>query len=370
MDKHSVRAAGLIYGPQSHHLDHLATICILMQIPLLLTDEELARSAKKHYPHLIVKLYEELSAPEQIGHAFDLLFYSMPRILFDEIFFFSQKLASKVIHTIWCPHGNSDKGNNSLFMEALQKEKVALVYGKQMVDFLIRKEVLQKLKAYVITGNLRYSLYRKNRNFFTSLIEETVERKCEKGLRTLFFAPTWQDYENSSSFFEAAPLLLERLPDHYTLLIKLHPNLIVKNEEEIQKIREKYEGKKNVLFLTDFPPVYPLLDYVDIYIGDSSSIGYDFLTFNKPMFFLNQNKRNPAKDLGAYLYKCGTIIEKEAYGHIYEIIDQALPTDTPLFSQVRKEVYEETFGKEKEWKSLKEEILNTYSFFDEGLDFL
>src|SRR5207244_888854 len=115
--------------------------------------------------------------------------------------------------------------------------------------------------------------------------------------------------------------------------IKLHPNLVEKNKIEVQKLIWQYEKKKNIQFLLDFSPIYPLLNFVDLYIGDASSIGYDFLSFDKPMFFLNQNK------LSTYLFQCGIVIAPEKYSDIYSIIDQTMHQN---FSAIRKQVYEET----------------------------
>ncbi len=350
-----MKAAGLIYGPQAHYLDHLAPICHLLEIPLIVTEERLQVCAQKFYPRLKVKLLDYIHAPEQIVKNFDLIFYSMPRPLFDEVFFFAQQFMRKKLHTIWCPHGNSDKGRHSVFMEALKEEEAALVYGKRIIDFLIEKGAFNQLKGYVITGNYRDAFYRKEKAFFDSLIN------FKPGVRNILYAPTWQDYEKSSSFFAACPILLKELPKNHTLIIKLHPNLVLENEIEVQNLIWKYEGKENIHFLIDFPPVYPILDFVDLYIGDTSSIGYDFLTFNKPMFFLNQNQ------LGSYLYRCGIVIDPPDYEEIYSIIEKNIELD---FSKARKEVYEETFGKEKSLDLVKQEILKLYELFSNDLSFL
>ena len=44
------KSAGLIYGKLAHHLDHIAPLCSLMQIPLIVTEEEIARAARQFYP--------------------------------------------------------------------------------------------------------------------------------------------------------------------------------------------------------------------------------------------------------------------------------------------------------------------------------
>lgn len=361
----SYRSAGLLYGPEAHHLDHLAIICHLMHIPLIVTDEEIAEQASKYYPSVKTILVNTMKIGNHIVDHYEVIFYAMPRILFEEIFFFAQQLRRKRVHTIWCPHGNSDKGHASFFMEALEQEEVALVYGPKMIDFFIRKGVFHQLKAHLAIGNLRYSYYRKHKPFYDDLIEREITRRLPEALKTLLYAPTWQDSENSSSFFDAAPHLIEQLPDNCNLIIKLHPNLRHQSSGEVERLLLKYEGISQLLFLTDFPPVYPLLNLVDVYIGDMSSIGYDFLIFNKPMFFLNQNGRDPESDPGLYLYRCGVEVKREEYPQFYSIMEKHLTSDTRQFTPIRKEVYNYTFAKERNPEELRQEILNTFSLFSE-----
>ncbi len=364
------KAAGLIYGPEAHHLDHLAILCHIMRIPLIVTEENLADQARTYYPPLEIVLLDYLQIAESLVAQFDIVFYCMPRVLFDEVFFFAQKFLRKRLHTIWCPHGNSDKGHASSLMEALDQEEVALVYGKKMIEFLIRKHVFEQLKAHVVMGNFRYGFYKTHRDFYGPLVRRKIIQRLPQADQTLLFAPTWQDNENSSSFFDACPALVEKLPENNNLIVKLHPNLILQEEFKTERLIEKYEERPNVLFLTHFPPIYPLLDIVDIYIGDMSSIGYDFLVFDKPLFFLNQNRRDAQHDPGLYLYRCGTEILPEDYPRIHAIIAESLATDHRTFSRLRKEVYDYTFATEKNADALREEIIGTYAnFAKDELDF-
>lgn len=173
--------AGLIYGPELHHLDHLAPLCAFLHIPLVVTDERIAELARLYYPGIDVRLCDYMAVAEFFVSHFDLVFYSMPRDLFDEIFFFAQKLLQKRIHAIWCPHGNSDKGNSIVYMEALKKEEAALVYGKQMIEFMRRKEVFDQLKGHVVTGNYRYQFYLDNRAFYDAIAERDPAEAAESG---------------------------------------------------------------------------------------------------------------------------------------------------------------------------------------------
>ncbi len=364
------RPAGLIYGPEYHHLDHLAPLCLMMGVPLIVTEENLAEQARRYYPGLVVVNVDYMSAPEHLVSHFDLVFYSMPRDLFDEIFFFAQKLSQKRIHTIWCPHGNSDKGNGVFYMEALKKEEAALVYGKQMIEYLKRKFVFDQLKGHAVTGNFRYQFYLTRKSFYDTVAEKEILRRLPRAEKTLLYTPTWQDYERSSSFLDATVPLIEKLPEKHNLIIKLHPNLHLQDEFQIEELMEKYQDKKNVLFLVDFPPIYPLLNVADVYIGDMSSIGYDFLAFDRPMFFLNQNTRNPKSDHGLYLFRSGIEIKPEQYPDIHQIIDHYFHYELRNFSEIRQEVYAYAFGHTRPLEQVKSEISGLYALFeDQDLNF-
>ena len=364
------QSAGLIYGPELHHLDHLGPLCSFMHIPLIVTEEKIFALAKRYYPDLDIVLFDYLAVAEYLVSHFDIVFYSMPRAIFDEVFFFAQKLLQKRLRAIWCPHGNSDKGEPIFYLEALKNEEAALLYGKQMMDFFKRKGVFDQLKGSVITGNFREQFYLKHKTFYDSIVKKEILAKLPSSKRTLLYAPTWRDYEKSSSFFDAAKPLIETLPEDQNLIIKLHPNSLLQDEFLVEELMRKYEGKKNILFLTEFPPIYPLLAHVDVYIGDMSSIGYDFLYFNKPMFFLNQNSRDHKADAGLYLFRCGALINPEQYGDIHQIIADYFHFELRSFTEVRKEVYEYAFGHPKPLDKLKHEIVQLYSCFPEReLDF-
>jgi hypothetical protein len=337
-----MKIAGLIYGEDGHYLDHLGVLCKILSIPLIVTDEKLEQAAKKYYPKLKVIQFDPLEAATKVVTDFDLIFSCLPRPLFDEIFFFSQALLQKKVRTVWVPHGNSDKGRNSCYMEALQNEEMQLVYGPQMVDFLSEKGVLKKS---VLTGNFRYRFYKRNASFYSTLVRREMAQFFKGSpKKILLYAPTWQDQEHSSSFIRAAPLLLKNLPSDYALIVKPHPNLLKQQGELVKELELQYKDRPNLLFLNDFPPIYPLLAHIDIYIGDMSSIGYDFLAFNRPLFFLNENGKN-----SDFLTKAGTVIEKEDYANIYEKIKESK-------AQSHKQISEYTFGKPKSFKTLKSEI--------------
>lgn len=343
----------LIYGKQAHHLDHLAPLCALLSMPLIVTEEQIASSARIFYPGVEIIVADYLTAPEFIVSHFDTIFCCTPRDLFEEVCFFAQKLLQKHVRTIWCPHGNSDKGHSIYFMEALQKEKAALVYGKQMIDFLKKKGAFGQLEAHVVTGNYRYAFYLKHKSFYDQLVKEYLPLPPVE--RTILYAPTWQDYERSASFFQALPHLANP-PPHVRLLVKLHPNTLEQEDLMMEKLLEQLRVHPRIHLILDFPPVYPLLNIADVYLGDMSSIGYDFLIFDRPLFFLNPNERSAKSDPGLYLFRCGREIQKEEYPKIYEIIDNYFHFPLHPFSEIRKEVYTYAFGHAVRLEDLKEEM--------------
>src|SRR5690606_38510599 len=100
-------------------------------------------------------------------------------------------------------------------------------------------------------------------------------------------------------------------------------------------------------FVDGFPLIYPLLKQVDFYLGDYSSIGYDFLYFDRPLFFLGALKQTP-------LQACGLTIKNSP---IYETIKNA--SDTP-YREKRKALYQHVYGDRKPLSELKQAIEYAY----------
>ena len=319
------KIATFIYGNQKHYLDHLAPLASVLGIPLVVTDFEIEALAKKYYPDLNLLYYPPAEMAHQMVLTFDVILSTLPKPLFDSLFFIPSSLQQEELVNIWCPHGNSDKGHASYFMEGLSQERYVCVYGKKMVRFLKEKRAYKQLKKIFFLGNYRYKYFQKHRTFYHACLP------FQKTGPTLLYAPTWQDDESSSSFLSAHQNLIHTVPKHWTLIIKPHPHLNCALET----------SRENILVLKDFPPIYPLLEQVDAYLGDMSSIGYDFLTFRRPLFFYNPQNRNPKTDLGLYLTRCGTLVDREE--NIFERIEKTDPTP---FLKMQEQVYDEVFEKE------------------------
>jgi hypothetical protein len=273
-----MKYAGLLLDDSPHYIDHLAPFCILMGWPLLVCNQEIAETCRKFYPQLNIAEVDVflLKMPPCIVTCH-------PRPMIQAILGPFRPFRGKLL---WLPHGLSDKGWKTPFFQALAGEDLLLVYGQKMRDMLQAKKV--PIPQFSI-GNFRYEFYLKNRPFYDSL----------RTKRSILYAPTWDDAEQNGTFWEAFPKLIEQIPN---LTIKIHPNTQQKYASRLERLRGLAE------FLDDFPPIYPLLNKTDLYIGDMSSIGYDFLPFQRPLFFLRKEKTDPETDPSAFLMQAGTQI--------------------------------------------------------------
>ncbi len=318
-----MRYATFLYGEDFHYLDHLAPLSALLKIPFVTTEETIYEMASSHYPDVKPLYFDALEVTHALLQDFDAIIYSFTAKHFHNFFSFAQDRSGKKLKTIWCPHGNSDKDN----LGSLMDEPKILIYGKKMEVILKQKNVHSP--SFTV-GNYRLTYYQKNKGFYEKILQKLLSSLPSEN-PTYLYAPTWEDYENNSSWKDFFPYLLKTLPDSVNLIIKPHPNTWMKNPFEIERIFYPYETKKNILLLTDFMPVYPLLEKIDAYIGDYSSIGYDFLFFNKPMFFIT-DKKSP-------MSSCGHHLEKNFSFHLME----EKRKEDSLFTPYRKKLYDYTF---------------------------
>jgi len=344
-----IRGAALNGVSTYHLLDHLGIISVIMGIPYLMHDPEQFELAQKYYPEIQAELKEPRTlTPSYLFQHFDALFLSEYyasggiKAHFEPM----EELFDKKMRVVHCPHGFSDK---SYFLKLCAYEEISLIYGQHMLDMLKDCGVLEALKCYVISGNYRYTYYKKHQEFYRQIVETEVLSRFQKQQQVILYAPTWNDEMQASTFLEAAHHVIGGMPDHYNMIVKLHPHLEINDIATLYQVMSRYEDKSNVLFLTRFPIVYPLLAYSDLYIGDASAVGYDFLAFNKPMFFMSRGITHP-------LYRCGVEVLPTEYSEIYPIIEKSRALE-PALKKVREEMYQYTFGKEKSFLQLKEEIL-------------
>ncbi len=348
-----MRNVAILTGPETH-LDHLGILSALLKIPLVLTDEKNFHLAKKFYPDLNPELknLDELTI-EHLAHNYDVIFET-GKFFAAELKPLMELLLRKKMRFVFCPHGNSDKGHS---LQHHAQQDVSLVYGDHLHDLLRQNGAAEKIRHIVRTGNYRYPYYLSHRAFFDALANEMVFSKFQGEKPVILYAPTWSDKENPTSFFSATDRLIEELSPSYHLLIKLHPFLMEGHPAHVFNMMARYENHPSAQFLTDFPPIYPLLSRCALYLGDYSSIGYDFLAFDKPLYFLNPGK-SPVR---SPLHTCGLEIPLEGGIELNKFLTSTWKDSIQEFSEQRKKIYYYAFGEEISPEIINQEILQKIS---------
>jgi len=309
--------AAICLWPYSHYLDHLAPLCISLDATLYTPDDEIVELAKTYYPGLDVKQAQNII--EIIG-SLDVLIVTS-RYWKDELGPLSELMYGRRPLFLYCPHGQSEKGSFTKQIEPFLSQEAVCIYGNLMREMIAEQNM--RFQSVYCIGNHRARYYEKHRFFFDDLIQKQVQLDLSK--KTIFYGPTWSDFENSSSFSQADQLI-QQLPDQCNLIIKIHPLQIENEPGPVYQLIERHQKQENVQFFVHFPLVYPLLSLCDAYLGDASSIGYDFLYFEKPMYFFNTR--------GIRIVECGVSIEEAE-----EVFDR-LECD---FSDKQRWLYREAF---------------------------
>ncbi|HSX25494.1 MAG TPA: CDP-glycerol glycerophosphotransferase family protein [Chlamydiales bacterium] len=294
-----MRCAAFNTGSDIHLLDHIAPLAELLQMPLITTETLNHELACRYYPQVEVRHMPDLEFKlSTIAEQFDTLFeckYWAPHL--KSLF---QQLYNKKMQLVFCPHGQSDKGYQTPLLAPYAQQDAVLICGKLMIQMLKDLSIWPSISNYALIGNYRLQFYQKHQSFYDNLVEKTFPLSSKN--RTLLYAPTWRDADASTSFFDHAPKVLSQLPSDWNLLLKLHPLLEQRDPSHFYSIAALADKKPNVHLIHEFPPVYPLLSRADIYLGDASSVGYDFLFFQRPLYFF------PTTHPGR-LHSCGQFID-------------------------------------------------------------
>ncbi len=311
-----LRCAALNTGPDTHLLDHIAPLADLMQMPLITTEEKNFELARLYYPQVKTESIPDLEYRlGSLAERFDVLFeckYWLPHLkaLFRQLY-------RKEMQLVFCPHGQSDKGFKAPLLAPYAQQDAVLIYGDLLIEMLKRLGVWPSISRYALVGQYRLAFYLKYQSFYDDLAETQVFSRLNKNNPTLLYAPTWRDADQATSFFNCGASVISQLPKDWNLIVKLHPLLEQRDPAQFYRIAALADRKQNAVLLTDFPPVYPILARCDAYLGDFSSVGYDFLYFQRPLFFLPSDLSFPFG-----LRSCGKVVDPI---NLYTSFDRTLP---------------------------------------------
>lgn len=347
----NIKGCGVLFGKSISFLDHLLPLCSLLDFPILTVTPWDKEIASFNYPeHPILLAEPENGLLDESLASFDTLLYVDPARMAHGGYIFREHLCRTDHRSICGLHGNSEKSLESYWFERFANEQIVLFYGDQMIDFLKEKGVYDRIPKIIRTGNYRLTFYEENRSFFDARMRPHLPKKGKN--KVVLYAPTWtwkdKKSPDYSSFFEMYSYVLDHIPEGFSVIVKPHPLYWVLFPDEIREIMEKYQENENIVFLEDCPLIYPLLDKVDIFLGDYSSVSYDFLAFDRPLFFFNPEVR------GLKIFEAGRILQPQDYKRLYQMISEP---DTEELSAKRQALYRYAFGAPKTTSALKKEIL-------------
>jgi CDP-Glycerol:Poly(glycerophosphate) glycerophosphotransferase len=197
-------------------------------------------------------------------------------------------------------HGMSDK--SFTYERDFSDYLLCLCVGQRQVDRLLQYPPNRGLHIALVG-------YPK----FDSVPE--VSRLFENNKKTLIYCPTWRKGGLSSveRFLEHREIV-EQIAQDYNLIVKPHPNIFNPHREYFDPaIVERLEQLEQIagVRLIRSGNVMPWFAQSDLFVGDISASGYEWLYFSRPMAFLNPQPGvlQPSQDINAltYLWQCGDV---------------------------------------------------------------
>lgn len=150
------------------------------------------------------------------------------------------------------------------------------------------------------------------------------------GRPTLIYCPTWRKGGISSlERFLDHPEVVARLAERYDILVKPHPNILNPDrpfyDASLVERLERLPGTT----LIRAGNVMPWQARADLFLGDISAAGYEWLYFGRPMVFLNPQpgRLRPSTDAHAltYLWQCGAVCDDPR--ELPRLVERALAED-------------------------------------------
>lgn len=330
-----MKGIGILPGRNLSYVDHLVPLCHILNFPILVTDNFIKELIEIYYPPLPIIFAD----PEDYNldpylQDYDIFLYVDFFRKGNGSFRFRKYTTTKKARSVMSLHGNPDKFWQIYWLENLCDEDIVLVYGEQLRKLMQEKKIG---KSPIICGNYRLEFYKAHRQFFDQKVPFCKEKS------TILYAPTWsvpgrltEHSIHFSTFLDDYYQVFDLLSEQYQLLVKIHPHMVKRMPYTILEIKEQFP---HIDFLEDFPLIYPLLQRTDYYLGDYSSIGYDFLYYDRPLFFLETNEETA-------LQSYGVRIKKEQLQHLQQLSQKQF---------ARKEYYKMIF-EDKKLDNLKKEI--------------
>ncbi len=221
-------------------------------------------------------------------------------------------------------HGMSDKPFT--YERDFSDYLLCLCIGQRQVDRLLSHPHNRNVRAEVV-GYPKFDRF------------PQFEPLFRNGKRTVIYCPTWRKGGLSSIdrfLDDTGPI--NALARKYNLIVKPHPNLFNDQRPFFSPgIIARLEQQTGITVVRS-GNVMPWFSQADLYVGDISASGYEWLYFDRPMVFLNPQPGSfcVGRDIDAptYLWQCGPVCNDVS--ELPETIDACLRED--VFHEQRERI--------------------------------
>ncbi|MBW4618792.1 MAG: CDP-glycerol glycerophosphotransferase family protein [Cyanosarcina radialis HA8281-LM2] len=196
-------------------------------------------------------------------------------------------------------HGMSDKPFT--YERDFSNYLLCLCVGQRQADRLLQTPCNKTMKWKLI-GYPKFDYPPTSRPLF------------ENDRKTLIYCPTWRKEDISSiEIFIDGIDVIDRLTEDYNLIVKPHPNIFNPDRQFYDaSIVDRLHKIPNIKLIKS-GNVMPWFARADLFIGDISAAGYEWLYYNKPMVFLNPQpgvlQASTDVDSMTFLWQCGDVCD-------------------------------------------------------------
>lgn len=194
-------------------------------------------------------------------------------------------------------HGLSDKPFT--YERDFSDYVLCLCAGQRQVDRFRRFEHNREMKVAII-GYPKFDF------------PPTMSPLFNNDKKTIIYCPTWRKGGISSiELFLDNPDIIAQLTTHFNVIVKPHPNIFNPNRDYYSQAIVDALKQLPGIYLVSAGNVMPYFAQSDLFIGDISAAGYEWLYFDRPMVFLNPqpDQLSVSEDSRSltYLWQCGDV---------------------------------------------------------------
>ncbi len=239
-------------------------------------------------------------------------------------YYLKKSLVRKDVEYIYLDHGMTSL-NLTLRTGALDYFDTIFANNEEQVKEIKEIEKLRKTK--------QKNIVKVGFPFIDDLIKKYNEDNYKSDKKTILIAPSYQQDNILESCID--DILEQLLNTEYKIIVRLHPQYILRNQENVNEIINKYKDKfsDNFYFELDFSSNKNIY-CSDLVITDWSGIGMEYsLSTAKPTLYINTKMKIINKDYKkinvepidiVLRNKIGKAIEKQDIKKIKNIVDKLI----------------------------------------------